>query len=70
MVALRKHLQPEVREDPGKAFGVIGVVIRVAEAAQDKEHGLGEGGQPGTVEVLGLEGLHERPEACRPLGHP
>ncbi len=59
VVAFGEHLQAVVREDRRRAFGHLAVIVRVAQAAKDKEHRLAEGFQPGTAEVVGFERLDE-----------
>ena len=47
VVAVGKHLEVEIREEnPGKPGGYLPVVVRMAQSAEGKEHGLGESCQP------------------------
>jgi len=71
VVAPGEDLQVEVgKEDPGQPGRHLAKVIRMAKAAEGEEHRLAEGGEPGPVQVVVLEGLHEGLDSGRPLGHP
>ncbi len=70
VMALREHLEPEVREDASQPLGFLAEVVGVTESAECEVRRAVEAAEGLSVQVVGLEGANKSADGRRALSHP